>query len=56
MPLPRPLAHPKLEIMDKKWAEARQWVGGWTSKKKYNIFLRTIACTELSGEDHARRM
>jgi len=35
MPLPRSLANLKREISEKKWAEARQWAGGWTSKTKY---------------------
>jgi len=35
MPLPRSLANLELEISEKKWAEARQWPGGRTSKKKY---------------------
>jgi len=29
----RSLAHLKQEISKKKWAEARQWAGGQTSKK-----------------------
>ena len=37
MPLPRSLAQLKWEIMEKKWAEARRWAGGWTSKKKYRM-------------------
>ena len=37
MPLPGPLAHLKREISEKKWAEARQWAGGRTSKKKYRM-------------------
>jgi len=37
MPLPRSLAHLKREISEKKWGEARQWVGGRTSKKKYKM-------------------
>ena len=37
MLLPRSLAHLKREITEKKWVEARQWVGGWTSKKKYTM-------------------
>jgi len=32
-PLPRSLANLKREITEKKWAEARQWAGGRTSKK-----------------------
>jgi len=35
MPLPRSLAHLKREISEKKRAEARQWTGGRTSRKKY---------------------
>jgi len=35
MPLPRSLSHLKQEISEKKWAEARQWAGGWTSKEEY---------------------
>ena len=37
MPLPRSLANLKREISEKKWAEARQWAGGCTSKKKYRM-------------------
>jgi len=35
VPLPRSLANHKREISEKKWAEARQWAGGRTSKAKY---------------------
>jgi len=35
VPLPRSLANLKREISEKKWAEARQWAGGRTSKTKY---------------------
>jgi len=34
-PLPRSLASLKREISERKWAEARQWAGGRTSKMKY---------------------
>ena len=34
---PRSLANLKREISGKKWAEARQWAGGRTSRKKYRI-------------------
>jgi len=37
MPLPRSLANLKREISEKRWAEARQWAGGRTSKKKYRM-------------------
>ena len=37
MPLPRSLANLKREISEKKWAEARQWAGGRTSKTKYRM-------------------
>jgi len=37
MPLPRSLANLKREISENKWAEARQWAGGRTSKKKYRM-------------------
>jgi len=37
MPLPRSLANIKREIAKKKWAEAREWAGGRTSKKKYKM-------------------
>jgi len=37
MPLPRSLANLKRKISEKKWVEARQWAGGWTSKKKYRM-------------------
>ena len=36
-PLPRSLAHLKREISEKKWAEARQWAGGRTTKNKYRM-------------------
>ena len=36
-PLPRCLANVKREISEKKWVEARQWVEGGTSKKKYRM-------------------
>jgi len=35
--LPRSLANLKREISEKKWVEARQWVGGRTSKTKYRV-------------------
>jgi len=35
--LPRSLASLKREISGKKWAEARAWAGGRTSKKKYKM-------------------
>jgi len=37
MPLPRSLAHPKREISEEKWAEARQWAGGRTPREKYKM-------------------
>jgi len=37
MPLPRSLANIRREISEKKWAEAREWAGGRTSKKKYRM-------------------
>jgi len=37
MPLPRSLAKIKRKIAEKKWAEARAWAGGRTSKKKYKM-------------------
>ena len=37
MPLPRSLANIKREISGKKWAEARSWAGGRTSKMKYRM-------------------
>jgi len=37
LPLPRSLASLKREISEKKWAEARAWAGGRTSKKKYKM-------------------
>jgi len=37
MPLPRSLSNLKREISEKKWAEARQWAGGRTSKLKYRM-------------------
>ena len=35
--LPRSFASFKREISEKKWAEARQWAGGRTSKMKYRM-------------------
>jgi len=37
MPLPRSLANIKREIAEKKWAEARAWAAGRTSKTKYRM-------------------
>ena len=37
MSLTRSLANLKREISEKKWAEARQWAGGQTSKTKYRM-------------------
>jgi len=37
VPLPRFFANLKREISEKKWAEACQWAGGRTSKKKYRM-------------------
>ena len=37
MPLPRSLANLKREISEKKWAEARLWAWGRTSKTKYRM-------------------
>jgi len=37
MPLPRSLANIIWQISEKKWAEAQQWAGGRTSKKKYKM-------------------
>jgi len=37
MPLPRPLVHLKLEILEKAWAEARQWSGGRACRKKHKM-------------------
>jgi len=37
MPLPRSIANIKRETAEKKWAEARKWAGGRTSKKKYKM-------------------
>ena len=37
MPLPRSLANLKREISEKKWAEAREWAVGRTSKTKYRM-------------------
>jgi O-methyltransferase involved in polyketide biosynthesis len=31
------LAHLKLEISEKKWAEARHWAAGRVTKKKYKM-------------------
>jgi len=36
-PIPQSLANLKRENSEKKWAEARQWAGGRTSKKKYRM-------------------
>jgi hypothetical protein len=32
-----PLANPKREISEKKWAEARRWAEGWNTAKKYTV-------------------
>ena len=37
MPLPRSLANIRREIYGKKWAEARKWAGGRSSKQKYSL-------------------
>jgi len=37
VPLPRSLANLEREISEIKWAEARQWAGGRTSKTKYRM-------------------
>jgi len=37
MPLPRSLANLKREISENKWAEARRWAGGRTSKAKHRM-------------------
>jgi len=37
MPVPRSLAHLKREVSGEKWAEARQWAEGRTSRKKYKM-------------------
>jgi len=37
MPLPRSLANLKREISEKKWTEARRWVGARISRKKYKM-------------------
>jgi len=37
MPLPRSLANLGREISEKKWAEARQWAGGRTTKTKHRL-------------------
>jgi len=37
MPPPRSLAHPKREISETKWAEARQWEGSRASGKQYKM-------------------
>jgi len=37
IPLPGSLANIRREISEKKWAEARTWAGGRTSKKKYKM-------------------
>ena len=36
-PLLQSLTNLKREISEKKWVEARQWVGGRTSRKKYHM-------------------
>jgi len=37
LPLPRSLANLRREISEKKWAEARQWAGSRTTRKKYRM-------------------
>ena len=49
MPLPRSLAHLKREISEKKWAEARQWAGGRTSRKKYRMPSRQKPDDTVAG-------
>jgi len=49
MPLPRSLTHLKREIAKKKWAEARQWAGGGTSRKKYWMPSRQNLDSTVAG-------
>jgi hypothetical protein len=37
MPQPRSLANLKREISEKKWVEARQWVEGRITTRKYRL-------------------
>jgi hypothetical protein len=57
MPLPRSLAHFKQEISEKKWAEARLWAGGRTSKKKYKMPAKQKPDGTIAGSSkrHASR-
>jgi len=41
MRLANSLAHLKREISEEKCAEARQWTGGWASRKIYKLPLNT---------------
>ena len=61
---PRSLANIKREISEKKWAEARQWAGSRTSKKKYSMPMsqkpdgtmvgsQAAGCQVLPAEDGA---
>jgi len=53
MPLPRSLAHLKKEISEKisekKLAEARQWAGDQTSRKKYRMPSRQKPDITVAG-------
>jgi len=52
VPLPRSLANLKQEISEKKWAEARQWAGGRTSKTKYRMPESQRPDGTVAGLDH----
>jgi len=56
MPLPRSFAHLKREISEKKWAEARQWTGGRTSRKKYRMPSRQKPDGTVAGSSKFKRL
>jgi len=49
MPLPISLAYLGREISENKWAGARQWVGGQTSRKKYGMPSRQKPDMAVAG-------
>jgi ribonuclease HI len=57
MPLPTSLVHLKREISEKKWAEARQWAGGQTSREKYKMPAKQRPDRTVAGSSkrHASR-
>jgi hypothetical protein len=47
--LPRPLAHLKREISEKKWTEAHQWAGSRINKKKYGMSAKQKPDGTIAG-------